>query len=765
MESYFCAFSGCRLYPHIIYLVEQMAKQSGKNRKGKSNKAKTPTKSSTPKRKVVKEVKPEPVVVPELLRSINARHFWYAFGVVALITMVLALQSGVNGDDAYQVDYSEKLMDYYGTMGQDTSALFIEKGNMHLYGGLFEIVAGATNRVLQLEPLSWSYHVVRHFWIAVFGIFTLLFTALTARKFGGWPAAILALLFLFLSPRFLGHSLINPKDIPFACGYMMSIYFACRWLEEIPKVSIGTMAGLAGGIAIAVATRVGGLLAVALFGLFGIISFLIKVRSTEGSKRVGLLGNYALYGFIPIAVGLGVSLLFWPFALVDPVAHIQEALAAFSNLKVEIRVLFGGENVMSTDAPASYFYRWFLRTIPLYSLIGLLGVILAAPFIWRRYRDYRLFFLFLAGIFPGIYVVLKDSTLHDGWRHMIFVYPPLVVLISLFWNYVVEQMLPRGNNWKWGAVALLGVLMVEPASFIAANTSFPYLYFNPVYGGVNGAYGEYELDYWGVSAKKAADWMIDEGLIPQENDTIMIMTNFYFNVDRYLRRRFDGKVKVDYVAYDKRFDKEWDYGIFVNRFIDGTQLRHGGWPSSRAVHTIEIGGQPICAVYERGQGYAFQGKASEKARDWSGAIGAYTQETAVYPDNELAWLGLANANLSSGNFSGAQNAAEKALLVNPGYASAYYYQAMVQFYQQKPGAAIPLFEKVVELDERFYLAHFFLGQIYKDRNDLTAAFSAARRSIEINGRFKQGYLLLAEIYERNGDPQNAQNMRARAAAL
>ena len=221
---------------------------------------------------------------------------------------------------------------------------------------------------------------------------------------------------------------------------------------------------------------------------------------------------------------------------------------------------------------------------------------------------------------------------------------------------------------------------------------------------------------------------------------------------------------MDYVAYDKRFDKEWDYGIFVNRFLDGTQLRQGIWPSSRAIHTIDIGGKPICAIYERGQDYVFQAKAMEKAQNWTGAIQAYTQETAVYPDNELAWLGLANSSLSSGNFGGAQNAAQQALQVNPGYASAYYYQAMVKFYQQQTQEAQALFERVLELDDRFYLAHFFLGQIHKDR-DVTTAFNYAKRSIEINPRFKQGYLLLAEIYERNNNPQQAEQMRARAAAL
>jgi hypothetical protein len=685
--------------------------------------------------------------------------------VIALVTIVLAMQSGVNGDDIYQVDYSEKLLDYYGTMGQDTAALFIEKGNMHLYGGFFELVAGGTNKVLQLEPLNWGYHVVRHFWIAIFGLLTMLFVGLSARKFGGWHTAILALLFLFLSPRFLGHSFINPKDIPFACGYMMIMYFALRWLEEIPKVSKGTLAGLALGIAIAVGTRVGGLLGVALFGLFGLVSFVKKIRSDKEVATGKLLGQYALWGFVPIAAGFVLALLFWPYAMSSPVDHISQALEAFSNLKVEIRVLFAGENVMSTDAPKNYFLSWFIRTIPLFSLLGIAGFVLAAPSIWRRYRDYRLLLLFLAGVFPGVYLALKGSSLHDGWRHLIFVYPPLVVLVSLFWSYLLEVAIQKGKNIRIAAAVVLGVLLIEPTSFIVANTAFPYVYFNPVFGGVKGAYGNYELDYWGISAKKAADWMIDNDIISKDGDTVVVMTNFYFNVDRYLRRRMDGKVKIDYVAYDKRFDKEWDYGIFVNRFIDGAQLRSGIWPSGRAIHNVEVGGKPICTIYEKGAGYAFTARTEEKARNWATAIQAYTQETSQYPDNELAWLGLANSNLSAGNFAAAQAASEQALRINPVYSSAVYYQALIQFYQNKHQEAIPLFERVIELDERFYLAHFLLGQIYKNRNDLATAFNYAKRAREINPRFAQAYTLLAELYDLNNNPQQAQAMRQAAASL
>ncbi|MCB9298184.1 MAG: hypothetical protein H6559_34450 [Lewinellaceae bacterium] len=52
----------------------------------------------------------------------------------------MSLFSGINGDDEFQNDYSEKLVDYYLSFGADTAALYIEKGNMHYYGGFFDLV-------------------------------------------------------------------------------------------------------------------------------------------------------------------------------------------------------------------------------------------------------------------------------------------------------------------------------------------------------------------------------------------------------------------------------------------------------------------------------------------------------------------------------------------------------------------------------------------------------------------------------------------------
>ncbi|MDV7396331.1 phospholipid carrier-dependent glycosyltransferase, partial [Arthrospira platensis SPKY1] len=111
-----------------------------------------------------------------------------------------------------------------------------------------------------------AYHDIRHWYNALFGWLAMLFVALFVKELAGWRYGLLALAFMWLSPRFLGHSLMNPKDIPFAAGYTMALYFMWRWLKRMPKFSWTDLAGLAGGIAIALGLRAGGLLLFAYLG-------------------------------------------------------------------------------------------------------------------------------------------------------------------------------------------------------------------------------------------------------------------------------------------------------------------------------------------------------------------------------------------------------------------------------------------------------------------------------------------------------------------
>lgn len=187
---------------------------------------------------------------------------------ILVITLVLALQSGVNGDDKFQNDYSDKLVNFYTSFGQDKSALDVPQGNMHYYGGFFDLTTGLVNKTLGFDQWDAGYHHVRHLFNAILGFLAMFFTALIARELAGKKAAILALLFLFLSPRFLGHSLMNPKDIPFAAGYIIAIYFLMQLMKNMPSPTRKNMLGFVLGTALAIATRAGGLMIFGFLGLF-----------------------------------------------------------------------------------------------------------------------------------------------------------------------------------------------------------------------------------------------------------------------------------------------------------------------------------------------------------------------------------------------------------------------------------------------------------------------------------------------------------------
>ena len=101
--------------------------------------------------------------------------------VVLVVTVFLAMDSGINADDEFQHDYSEKLVDYYLSLGADTAALNIPKGNMHYYGGVFDILTGFTNRAMGYTWMDAGYHKVRHFYNALFGVLAMLFASLLAR--------------------------------------------------------------------------------------------------------------------------------------------------------------------------------------------------------------------------------------------------------------------------------------------------------------------------------------------------------------------------------------------------------------------------------------------------------------------------------------------------------------------------------------------------------------------------------------------------------
>ncbi len=701
------------------------------------------------------------------------KKIFYGVAALALVAMVyLSFGTGINADDKFQNDYSLKLVEYYGTMGQDTSALYVKDGNMHLYGGFFEIVTGFVNKAAGLKPTDMGYHHVRHVGSSLFGWLAMLLAGLLAQHIAGWRAGLVTLIIMVLSPRFFGDSLMNPKDIPFACGYVMALYFTARVMDAMPRPNRWHLLGLAGGLAIALATRAGGLLPFAIVALFAGLHFLMRNGGLSALGNGAAMGRYLAITAGVLVAGYILAILFWPFAMQAPFKNPFDALSKFSALEIRIRVLFEGLNVRSDKTPWYYAVKWIYLTIPLATIAGFVGSLALSYRLVRRYQPLWIIMVLFAGIFPVFYVIYKDSVLHDGWRHLTFAYPPLAIAAGLFWNELA-RFFPDKKAIQYGVFGAMGLLLADAALFIGKNSAFPYIYFNPIAGGMQGAFGQYETDYWGLSIRQGLEWLEEQHIISDTmSSPIVIATNMHYPAAR-LAAKYGDKVKIKYLKYDARCNDAWDYALYPTRTIGGPTLRKGNWPPDNAVHIVEANGAPILAVLKDNGRNCVLGNSSLKVNDLDGAIDRLKKELANVPDNELAWGGLSQAYLSYAQGLAEQNpvaadsmlqlskqASEKGLDISPDDSQCNNLIGMYWVEKNDLAKAKAQFEYSAKMEPSNPTAFYYLALIAVEQNNVNLALEYLQKSIEANPSFRPAYELAIRINEQSGNKAQADRLRA-----
>ena len=680
------------------------------------------------------------------------------FGLLAMLYM--AMGSGINADEKFQYSYSEKLLNYYSTMGKDTSALNVPDGIMHIYGGFFEITTGAVSKLMGFTQNDAAYYNVRHLFSAFLGWLAIVFAALLARRIAGWQAGLLTLILLFLSPRLIGESLMNPKDVPFAAGYAIALYFFVQLLRNMESPKRSHMLGLAAGIGIALGTRAGGLLLFAYIGLFSLVDmyFQSKAGATVPFMRyVKTLGLPALGGYI-------MAVLFWPFAMQNPLKAPFEALTKFTQYEIGIRVLFDGNNIMSDTVPWNYPINWISLTIPLAALLGVIGGFGLLYRLVKKYQPVPVLLVAFGTIFPVAYVIYSSSNLYDGWRHLTFVYPCMAILAGLFWNELT--VLWKENQMiKYAIYGFFALLLADAAGFLVMNSQIPYVYFNPIEGGTKGAIGQYETDYWGVSVRQGVEWLEQQGILNDHMDKpVTIASNMFFPLSKHTAKYGD-KVILKYLKYDRRCDDTWDYGLFPTRFIAGETLRQNNWPPNNAVHTITAGGAPILAILKADDNNCAGAMAAFKKLDYDTAIPLFEKEVANVPDNEIAWGFLSSCYLNSGKLEEAKAAAEKCITLAPNDMQGNNLLGLYYMQMRDYTAAKAQFSNAVKKEEQNATAWYYLGAITNQQGDKQTALGYLQKSIQYAPRFEAAYDLAAMIYESMGDAARAAQIRQAMQSL
>jgi hypothetical protein len=434
--------------------------------------------------------------------------FWVLVAILLPVMVTASVDFGMTWDEMDRHKNGRAILEFF--QGE------VPRAKAHygtMYPGLFDVIPAWLEGKSNVDR-----YVLRHRVNAVFGWIGILFTGLLAgRLFGPW-SGILALILLTASPRYLAHSMNNPKDLPFAAMSVMVLYWLSRLSPRWPHLTLGTGAGLAVALGLALGTRPGALLyfgylpllLLAILGVQGLAAVRSAgpavVRPSLGTilsrLRVHWIAGAELVvkvSFVIVA-GLLVGTIFWPWAQADPLIRPFEALSRAGAYDWDGLVLFDGRERSPADLPASYLPTWFLMTTPPVVLMGMvLSILVQVPgWGWPRLA------LGFVALLPILLIIVRESMVYDGMRHVLFAYPPMVVLAA--W---IALLIYRTGWRKIGGFALLIAGVFNVMSFNVRSYPNQAAYINELAGGPSGAFGRYELDYWGNCVLQAVEWSAD----------------------------------------------------------------------------------------------------------------------------------------------------------------------------------------------------------------------------------------------------------------
>ncbi|HYD31243.1 MAG TPA: glycosyltransferase family 39 protein [Azospirillaceae bacterium] len=433
------------------------------------------------------------------------------FGLAVLAALTFQ-DYGITTDELVQQNYGQYLWNFYASGFTDQTAFTYS--NLYLYGGLFDLLAVGLQRVL-----PFGVYETRHLLCALFGIAGIAGTWRLARLLGGPRAGFLAAALLALTASYYGAMFNNTKDVPFAAGMVWAVYYVTRVGLQLPKPGFGTVVKLGVVIGLTLAIRIGGIF-IGMYLAATIAAGLVLVWREEGTQRALRAAGASVTSLLPaVPVAYAVMGVFWPWGVMSPLNPL-EALSTFRKFPFRLETLFEGNLVFSDQPPASYLPVYLGIKLPETALVGLvLAVVLAGWWVWTLARQApaagrfgfidaadgtrRLLPVVLAAALPVVMFILMRPTVYNGIRHFMFVVPAMMVLAGLAFDRVWQIAETRHARLGQGFCLALTVAAVVHGWTMVRLHPNEYVYYNRLVGGLPGAAGRFELDYWSNSIREA----------------------------------------------------------------------------------------------------------------------------------------------------------------------------------------------------------------------------------------------------------------------
>ena len=670
----------------------------------------------------------------------------YIFYTLALVLLLIMLKGGwdggISGDEYLHYDQSGYVYNYFASHGNDTSALNTPATYLKYYGQSLDNLTTILIRWLKIDDIF----LFRHLSNSVVGWLTVVVTALFAVWLSGYGAGILVILLFALSPTFLGHAQNNLKDIPFALGYIASIFFIQRFLFTEDKPKNRDFILLIACIAFSISIRPGGLLLICYLLFFLLLYFLFQYISIYQLDK-SLLKKRLFHSILISITAWFFSIVLWPFAQQNPVLNVIKSYEMMTQYPITLQQVFEGKVEWSDFMPWYYLPKYMAITIPLLIFAGLAAFVVLSKQIIKKDKFLHYGFLLFSILFPIAFVIYEKSNLYGSWRHFLFVYPSIVLLSAIGFSSLF--------NWlknKYILILNIGMtlfLAIHPAKFMILNHPYYYLYYNQLVGGLKGAYSNYEVDYYYHTIREGSEWL--SGYLKNNTQETHPRIAGNFPIAWYFRDRTD--IQTFYCQYDQRSQKDWDYMVVANSYISVNQLKNGVWPPKNAIHVIYADEVPVCAILKRESKSDLQGYEALKRGDIPEAKANFAKAIKINTQDELTFYNFAAAMVKEGKIDSARYLLQTALKVNPGYEPVLMYLGNIAVSQGKNSEAIGFYETLIGYNRKYFEAYVSLSKLLVEK-DIMKARELLKTCLRISPGYRPAIRSLADTY-RTSNPEVA----------
>jgi hypothetical protein len=322
---------------------------------------------------------------------------------------------------------------------------------------------------------------------------------------------------------------------------------------------------------------------------------LLAVRALGPPPAAGSRGRLLRAGLLYCAGAAAGTVAGWPYLLASPWANFSSAFGSLSHFAWSGLLLYNGELMPAADVPWHYAPVWISLTTPVaYQLAAVVGVGVAGAALlrqpWARLRTWagQLDALLLGWLLlPLALVIGFHSALYDGWRHLYFIYPALL-LLAVRGGLAVAALGRRGRAWHRLALGL-GLLAGAEGLLTTGRMVRMHPHQQTYFSYLPGALAErlYERDYWGLAARQGLEYLVRR----QPTDTI------YYDVPYAapVRNNLLWLSPADQARLVRRASAPGRYYLSTYRTTPGT------YPDSvgREVFALQPDGLTILSIFQR----------------------------------------------------------------------------------------------------------------------------------------------------------------------